>query len=55
MISQHSMAGQTTALVRRDEASLPGPGLQDAPPTFDELVLGYLDGDAARLPEGAAA
>jgi len=49
------MAGQTTALVRCDDTRLPGPGLQDAAPAFDELVLGYLDGDAARLPEEAAA
>jgi len=55
VISQRSMAGQTTALVRCDDACLPGPGLQDAAPAFDELVLGYLDGDAARLPEEAAA
>ena len=55
VISQRSMAGQTTALVRCDDARLPGPGLQDAAPTFDELVLGYLDGDTARLPEEAAA
>ena len=55
MISQHTMAGQTTALVRSDDARRPGPGLQDAAPAFDELVLGYLDGDTAPLPEGAAA
>lgn len=55
MISQHSMAGQTTALVRCDGARLPGPGLTDAAPAFDELVLGYLDGDTARLPGKAAA
>jgi len=55
VISQHTMAGQTTALVRCDDARRPGPGLQDAAPAFDELVLGYLDGDAARLPEEAAA
>jgi hypothetical protein len=55
VISQHSMAGQTTALVRCDGARLPGPGLTDAAPAFDELVLGYLDGDAARLPAEAAA
>jgi ABC-2 type transport system ATP-binding protein len=55
VISQRSMAGQTTALVRCDDTRLPGPGLQDAAPAFDELVLGYLDGDAARLPEEAAA
>jgi ABC-2 type transport system ATP-binding protein len=55
VISQHTMAGQTTALVRCDDARLPGPGLTDAAPAFDELVLGYLDGDTARLPEEAAA
>jgi ABC-2 type transport system ATP-binding protein len=55
VISQHTMAGQTTALVRRDDARRPGPGLTDAAPAFDELVLGYLDGDAARLPGEAAA
>jgi ABC-2 type transport system ATP-binding protein len=55
VISQHTMAGQTTALVRCDDARRPGPGLQDAAPAFDELVLGYLDGDIAALPEGAAA
>jgi len=55
VISQRSMAGQTTALVRRDDARLPGPGLRDAAPAFDELVLGYLDGDAARHPAQAAA
>ena len=55
MISQRSMAGQTTALVRCDDARLPGPGLQDAAPAFDELVLGYLDGDTVTLPGQAAA
>jgi ABC-2 type transport system ATP-binding protein len=55
VISQRSMAGQTTALVRCDDAHRPGPGLQAAAPAFEELVLGYLDGDAARLPEEAAA
>ena len=55
VISQRSMAGRTTALVRRDGAHLAGPGLQDAAPTFDELVLGYLEGDAATLPEEALA
>jgi ABC-2 type transport system ATP-binding protein len=54
VISQHSMAGQTTALVRRDAGRLPGPGLQDAAPAFDELVLGYLDGATAKLPGEAA-
>jgi ABC-2 type transport system ATP-binding protein len=55
VISQRSMAGRTTALVRRDGAYVAGPGLQDAAPTFDELVLGYLEGDAATLPEEALA
>jgi ABC-2 type transport system ATP-binding protein len=55
VISQRSTAGRTTALVRRDGAHVAGPGLQDAAPTFDELVLGYLEGDAATLPEEALA
>ena len=55
VISQRSMAGRTTALVRCDGAHLAGPGLQDALPTFDELVLGYLERDAAILPEEALA
>lgn len=55
VISQRSMAGRTTALVRHDGARLAGPGLQDAAPTFDELVLGYLEDDAAALPEEALA
>jgi ABC-2 type transport system ATP-binding protein len=55
VISQHTMAGQTTALVRCDDTRRPGPGLQDAAPAFDELVLGYLDGDSATLPKEAAA
>jgi ABC-2 type transport system ATP-binding protein len=55
VISEHSMAGQTTALVRRDDARLPGPGLRDAAPTFDELVLGYLDGGTGTLTEEVAA
>jgi hypothetical protein len=41
--------------VRCDDAHRPGPGLQAAAPAFEELVLGYLDADAARLPEEAAA
>jgi ABC-2 type transport system ATP-binding protein len=55
VISQRSTAGRTTALVRCGGAHLAGPGLQDAAPTFDELVLGYLEGDAATLPEEALA
>jgi ABC-2 type transport system ATP-binding protein len=55
VISQRSTAGRTTALVRGDGARLAGPGLQEAAPTFDELVLGYLERDAAPLPEEALA
>jgi ABC-2 type transport system ATP-binding protein len=54
VISERSTAGRTTALVRAS-ARLAGPGLHAAAPTFDELVLGYLDGDAAALPEEALA
>jgi ABC-2 type transport system ATP-binding protein len=54
LISQRSMAGRTTALVRSD-GQLAGAGLQAAPPAFDELVLGYLDGEAATLSEEALA
>jgi ABC-2 type transport system ATP-binding protein len=54
VISHRATAGQTTALVRCD-AQLVGPGLRDAAPTFDELVLGYLERDAATLSEEALA
>ena len=50
VISQRATAGRTTALVRCDGTHLAGPGLQDEAPTFDELVLGYLEGAAATLP-----
>jgi ABC-2 type transport system ATP-binding protein len=54
VISQRSTAGRTIALVRRDNAPrVAGPGLQEAAPTFDELVLGYLDGDSAALSQEA--
>ena len=54
VISRRSTAGRTTALVRRDGVGcVAGPGLQESAPTFDELVLGYLDGDGAALPEEA--
>jgi ABC-2 type transport system ATP-binding protein len=43
LISARQAAGRTTALVRIDGHLLPGPGLDAAEPTFDELVLGYLD------------
>jgi ABC-2 type transport system ATP-binding protein len=55
VISQRSTAGRTIALVRCDGAHLAGPGLHDEAPTFDELVLGYLERDAAPLPEEALA
>jgi ABC-type sugar transport system ATPase subunit len=55
VISQRSAAGQTTALVRRTDACLAGPGLRQETPTFDELVLGYLDGEGARPPAKALA
>ena len=56
VISQHSTGGRTTALVRCGNAApVAGPGLQDAAPTFDELVLGYLDGDTATFPQEALA
>jgi ABC-2 type transport system ATP-binding protein len=55
VISHRATAGQTTALVRCDGAQLVGPGLRDAAPTFDELVLGYLERDAATLSEEALA
>ncbi len=55
VISQRSAASRTTALVRCDGARLAGPGLQDAAPTFDELVLGYLEDDAAMLSQEALA
>jgi ABC-2 type transport system ATP-binding protein len=53
VISAHSAAGRTTALVRSEATArsgpgragpgLTGPGLNETQPTFDELVLGYLD------------
>jgi len=43
LISVRQTAGRTTALVRVGARLLAGPGLDAAEPTFDELVLGYLD------------
>jgi ABC-2 type transport system ATP-binding protein len=54
-ISQRDMAGQTIALVRCDSERVPGPGLHSAAPTFDELVLGYLEREPDRLCEEAVA
>jgi ABC-2 type transport system ATP-binding protein len=42
VINEWSGGGRTTALVRSDSSALSGPGLAEAAPTFDELVLGYL-------------
>jgi ABC-2 type transport system ATP-binding protein len=54
VISRRSMGRRTTALVRCGNARIAGVGLQDSAPTFDELVLGYLDGDAALAEEALA-
>jgi ABC-2 type transport system ATP-binding protein len=54
VISQRSLGGRTTALVR-SSGQLTGPGLQEEAPAFDEFVLGYLDGDAAARPAETAA
>jgi ABC-2 type transport system ATP-binding protein len=42
VVSARSAAGRTTALVS-SAAAITGPGLAESEPTFDELVLGYLD------------
>jgi ABC-2 type transport system ATP-binding protein len=56
VISRRSVVGRTTALVRCDDLGrVAGPGLQESAPTFDELVLGYLDSGGAALPEEALA
>ena len=54
MISERSAGGRTIALVRSDSAPLAGPGLAEAAPTFDELVLGYLDGSQPACAEALA-
>jgi len=51
VISHQRLAGRTTALVRHDGEPSLGPGLQEATPTFDELVLGYLLDGPVALPE----
>jgi ABC-2 type transport system ATP-binding protein len=53
VISERSAGGRTTALVRCGVA-LTGPGLVEAAPTFDELVLGYLDDDRPAREEALA-
>jgi len=45
VISFRSVAGRTTALTLCGSPVSPGPGMEEAPPTFDELVLGYLEED----------
>ena len=45
VISERTSGVRTTALVRSDASLLGGPGLEEGAPTFDELVLGYLDED----------
>src|SRR5260370_35316700 len=53
VISQRSTAGRTTALVRHDDARLPGPGPHDPAPTFMEPVLGSLENVAPTVPHEA--
>jgi ABC-2 type transport system ATP-binding protein len=43
LISPRQVAGRTSALVRVGAELVAGPGLEAAEPTFDELVIGYLD------------
>jgi hypothetical protein len=45
VINERSGGGRTIALVRSEVSPLTGPGLEEAAPTFDELVLGYLEDD----------
>jgi ABC-2 type transport system ATP-binding protein len=54
VVSSRSMAGRTTALVRSGAGPLTGPGLEETAPTFDELVLGYLDDGASARTEALA-
>jgi ABC-2 type transport system ATP-binding protein len=51
VISSRSVAGRTSALTRSGSAVTPGPGMDQASPTFDELVIGYLQEDAPRRDE----
>jgi ABC-2 type transport system ATP-binding protein len=54
VINSRTIAGRTIALVRSDVSTPTGPGLDEAEPTFDELVLGYLDEDHPRRAEALA-
>lgn len=47
VISSTQTGGRSIALVHCDSASVIGPGLDQAQPTFDELALGYLAADAS--------
>jgi ABC-2 type transport system ATP-binding protein len=42
VVSVMTTAARTTALVRLGDGATIGPGLDEAPPTFDELAFGYL-------------
>jgi ABC-2 type transport system ATP-binding protein len=55
VVSRRNMAGQTIALVRCGDDRIAGPGLHSTAPAFDELVLGYLEGEPIGLAEEAAA
>jgi ABC-2 type transport system ATP-binding protein len=54
VIHSRTTAGRTIALVRSAASTRPGPGLDEAAPTFDELVLGYLDEDHPSREEALA-
>jgi len=54
VINERSGGGRTIALVRSDPSNLTGPGLEEATPTFDELVLGYLEDDEPIAEEALA-
>jgi ABC-2 type transport system ATP-binding protein len=49
VISVTHTGDRSVALVRLDTDMAPGPGLDEATPTFDELALGYLSGAPVRL------
>ena len=51
VVSARSVAGRTTALTRAGSAATPGPGMEQSAPSFDELVLGYLEEDSERRVE----
>jgi ABC-2 type transport system ATP-binding protein len=55
VVSRRGALGRTTALVRGSNACVVGPGLESVAPTFDELVLGYLEGDPDCVDEEAVA